>query len=208
MLEDIIPRNFVKIFQERSVFLYHSRWCLNFWSLTFLILLLQVEGQQCVNIPVQTCSNVPVQAPVEVPKEKCYKRPRKVCQTLVSTKPKIITAQVWHLQYFNLFYIFARFLKSTVPMTLLSSLVLPQLHQPLVHWWNHPHHLLQCRLFQEATTLTPEQVLNTPMMMMVDLSVLVMTTTPEMMRSRRISGTLEAIRKIYSSIWWTRSLTK
>ena len=25
VLEDIIPRNFVKIFQERSVFLYHSR---------------------------------------------------------------------------------------------------------------------------------------------------------------------------------------
>jgi len=54
----------------------------------------KVEGQQCVNIPVQQCSNVPVTAPVEVPKEKCYKRPRKVCQTLVSTKPKVITAQV------------------------------------------------------------------------------------------------------------------
>ena len=54
----------------------------------------QVEGQQCVNIPVQQCSNVPVTAPVEVPQEKCYKRPRKVCQTLVSTKPKVITAQV------------------------------------------------------------------------------------------------------------------
>ena len=63
-----------------------------------MTLMLQVEGQQCVNIPVQTCSNVPVQAPVEVPKEKCYKRPRKVCQTLVSTKPKIITAQVLNLQ--------------------------------------------------------------------------------------------------------------
>ena len=93
-------------------------------------------------------------------------------------------------------------------MTLLSSLVLPQLHQPLVHWWNHPHHHLQCRLFQEATTLTLEQVLDmTPMMMMVDLSVLVMITTPEMMRIRRVSGTLGAIRKIYSTIWWTRSLT-
>ena len=43
---------------------------------------------------MQQCSNVPVTGPVEVPKERCYKRPRKVCQTLVSTKPKVITAQV------------------------------------------------------------------------------------------------------------------
>ena len=54
----------------------------------------KVEGQQCVNIPVQKCENVPVTAPVEVPSEKCYKKPRKVCQTLVSTKPKVVTAQV------------------------------------------------------------------------------------------------------------------
>ena len=54
----------------------------------------QVEGQQCINIPVQQCSNVPVTAPVEVPQERCYKRPRRVCQTLVSTKPRVITAQV------------------------------------------------------------------------------------------------------------------
>lgn len=38
--------------------------------------------------------NVPVTAPVEVPNEKCYKKPRKVCQTLVSTKPKVVTAKV------------------------------------------------------------------------------------------------------------------
>ena len=57
-------------------------------------LCLKVEGQQCVNIPVQQCSNVPVTGPVEVPQERCYKRPRRVCQTLVSTKPKVITAQV------------------------------------------------------------------------------------------------------------------
>ena len=43
---------------------------------------------------MQQCSNVPVTGPVEVPKERCYKRPRRVCQTLVSTKPKVITAQV------------------------------------------------------------------------------------------------------------------
>ena len=55
---------------------------------------LKVEGQQCVNIPVQQCSNVPVTGPVEVPQERCYKRPRRVCQTLVSTKPKVVTAQV------------------------------------------------------------------------------------------------------------------
>ena len=60
----------------------------------FSVVCYQVEGQKCVNIPVQQCSNVPVSAPVEVPKEKCYKRPRKVCQTLVSTKPKVVTAQV------------------------------------------------------------------------------------------------------------------
>ena len=57
-------------------------------------LCLKVEGQQCVNIPVQQCSNVPVTGPVEVPQERCYKRPRRVCQTLVSTKPKVVTAKV------------------------------------------------------------------------------------------------------------------
>ena len=31
---------------------------------------------------------------MEVPKQQCYRKPRKVCQTLVSTKPKIVTAQV------------------------------------------------------------------------------------------------------------------
>ena len=54
----------------------------------------KVEGQQCVNIPVQKCENVPVTASVPVPKQQCFKKPRKVCQTLVSTKPKIVTAQV------------------------------------------------------------------------------------------------------------------
>ena len=39
---------------------------------------MQVEGQQCVNVPIQQCTNVPVTAPVEVPKQRCYKRPRKV----------------------------------------------------------------------------------------------------------------------------------
>ena len=54
----------------------------------------KVEGQQCVNIPVQKCENVPVTASVPVPKQQCFKKPRKVCQTLVSTKPKVVTAQV------------------------------------------------------------------------------------------------------------------
>lgn len=54
----------------------------------------KVEGQQCVNIPVQKCENVPVRASVPVPKQQCFKKPRKVCQTLVSTKPKVITAQI------------------------------------------------------------------------------------------------------------------
>ena len=71
-----------------------------------------MEGERCVNIPVQKCEiiilftipvmsslilsgeNVPVTAPVEVPNEKCYKKPRKVCQTLVSTKPKVVTAKI------------------------------------------------------------------------------------------------------------------
>jgi len=54
----------------------------------------KVEGQQCVNVPVQKCENVPVTASVPVPKQQCFKKPRKVCQTLVSTKPKVVTAQV------------------------------------------------------------------------------------------------------------------
>ena len=29
-----------------------------------------------------------------VPKKQCFKKPRKVCQTLVSTKPKVVTAKV------------------------------------------------------------------------------------------------------------------
>ena len=54
----------------------------------------KVESQQCVNIPVQKCENVPVTASVPVPKQQCFKKPRKVCQTLVSTKPKVVTAQI------------------------------------------------------------------------------------------------------------------
>jgi len=54
----------------------------------------KVEGQKCVNVPVQKCENVPVTASVPVPKQQCFKKPRKVCQTLVSTKPKVVTAQV------------------------------------------------------------------------------------------------------------------
>ena len=67
----------------------------NDWTSRFYPLpCLQVEGQQCVNIPVQKCENVPVTGSVEVPNEKCYKKPRKVCQTLVSTKKKVVTAQI------------------------------------------------------------------------------------------------------------------
>ena len=29
-----------------------------------------------------------------MPKKQCYKKPKKVCQTLVSTKPKIVTAKI------------------------------------------------------------------------------------------------------------------
>jgi len=54
----------------------------------------KVEGQKCVNIPTQTCETVPVTANNPVPKKQCYKKPRKVCQTLVSTKPKVVTAKV------------------------------------------------------------------------------------------------------------------
>ena len=43
---------------------------------------------------MQKCENIPVTAAVEIPNEKCYKKPRKVCQTLVSTKPKVVTVQV------------------------------------------------------------------------------------------------------------------
>ena len=54
----------------------------------------KVEGQKCVNIPTQTCETVPVTANNPVPKKQCFKKPRKVCQTLVSTKPKVVTAKI------------------------------------------------------------------------------------------------------------------
>lgn len=54
----------------------------------------KVEGQKCVNVPTQMCENVPVTVSVEVPQQQCYKKPRKVCQTLVSTKPKVVTAEI------------------------------------------------------------------------------------------------------------------
>eukprot|EP00090_Calanus_glacialis_P001557 TRINITY_DN11130_c0_g1_i1.p1 TRINITY_DN11130_c0_g1~~TRINITY_DN11130_c0_g1_i1.p1 ORF type:complete len:454 (+),score=90.20 TRINITY_DN11130_c0_g1_i1:37-1398(+) len=54
----------------------------------------KVEGQKCVNIPTQTCETVPVVASVPVPKKQCFKKPRKVCQTLVTTKPKIVTERI------------------------------------------------------------------------------------------------------------------
>ena len=40
------------------------------------------------------CENVPVTVAQEVPQQQCYKKPRKVCQTLVGTKPKVVTAQI------------------------------------------------------------------------------------------------------------------
>ena len=52
------------------------------------------QGQKCVNIPTQSCQTVPVTANNPVPKKQCFKKPRKVCQTLVSTKPKIVTAKI------------------------------------------------------------------------------------------------------------------
>ena len=54
----------------------------------------KVEGQKCVNIPTQTCETVPVVASVPVPKKQCFKKPRKVCQTLVTTKPKVVTERI------------------------------------------------------------------------------------------------------------------
>ena len=54
----------------------------------------KIEGQKCVNIPTQSCETVPVTANNPVPKKQCFKKPRKVCQTLVSTKPKIVTAKI------------------------------------------------------------------------------------------------------------------
>jgi hypothetical protein len=54
----------------------------------------KVEGQKCVNVPTQMCENVPVTVAQEVPHQQCYKKPRKVCQTLVGTKPKVVTAQI------------------------------------------------------------------------------------------------------------------
>ena len=54
----------------------------------------QFQGQKCVNIPTQSCETVPVTANNPVPKKQCFKKPRKVCQTLVSTKPKIVTAKI------------------------------------------------------------------------------------------------------------------
>ena len=68
----------------------------------------KIEGQKCVNIPTQvsqyfrqeiinnfqSCETVPVTANKPVPKKQCFKKPRKVCQTLLSTKPKVVTAKV------------------------------------------------------------------------------------------------------------------
>jgi len=54
----------------------------------------KVEGQKCVNVPTQSCETVPVTANNPVPKKQCFKKPRKVCQTLVSTKPKVVTAKI------------------------------------------------------------------------------------------------------------------
>jgi hypothetical protein len=54
----------------------------------------KVEGQKCVNIPTQSCQTVPVVASVPVPKKQCFKKPRKVCQTLVTTKPKVVTEKI------------------------------------------------------------------------------------------------------------------
>ena len=47
-----------------------------------------------INIPTQSCETVPVTANNPVPKKQCFKKPRKVCQTLVSTKPKVVTAKI------------------------------------------------------------------------------------------------------------------
>jgi len=54
----------------------------------------KVEGQSCVNVPTQKCESVPVQASNPVPTKQCYKKPRQVCQTLVSAKPKVVTAKI------------------------------------------------------------------------------------------------------------------
>ena len=48
----------------------------------------------CFQVPTQMCENVPVTVAQEVPQQQCYKKPRKVCQTLVGTKPKVVTAQI------------------------------------------------------------------------------------------------------------------
>merc|ERR1712223_713046 len=54
----------------------------------------KVEGQSCVNVPTQKCESVPVQASNPVPTKQCYKKTRQVCQTLVSAKPKVVTAKI------------------------------------------------------------------------------------------------------------------
>jgi len=54
----------------------------------------KVEGNSCVNVPTQTCDTVPVVASNPVPSKQCFKKPRKVCQTLVTTKPKVVTARI------------------------------------------------------------------------------------------------------------------
>jgi len=54
----------------------------------------KVEGNSCVNVPTQSCQTVPVVASNPVPQKQCFKKPRKVCQTLVTTKPKVVTARI------------------------------------------------------------------------------------------------------------------
>merc|ERR1712223_2241835 len=48
----------------------------------------------CQDVPTQKCESVPVQASNPVPTKQCYKKPRQVCQTLVSAKPKVVTAKI------------------------------------------------------------------------------------------------------------------
>jgi len=54
----------------------------------------KIESEKCVNIPTQSCQNVPVVANVPVPQKQCFRKPRKVCQTVVSTKPKVVIERI------------------------------------------------------------------------------------------------------------------
>jgi len=56
--------------------------------------IVNLESKDGLHESKKICENVPVTVAQEVPQQQCYKKPRKVCQTLVGTKPKVVTAQI------------------------------------------------------------------------------------------------------------------